>query len=133
MERDLNLEFRRLDESVGRTGEQAAEQYAKAGRISGRADLGDGSISVEVAPGGQLTDVRLSPAALNRGPQALAQQIFDLAQRATQHAGAAMHAALSPVLGADGQQHLASLGYEPADDEQGDTQAGFDGTASWRR
>lgn len=130
MERDLNLEFRRLDESVARTGEQAAQQHAKVGRITGRADLGDGSVGIEVAPGGQLTEVRLSAAALNRGPQVLAQQIFELAQRATRQAGASMHAALSPVLGDSGEKHLASLGYQPIEDED-DAVPGEFRRASW--
>ncbi|MQA08670.1 MAG: YbaB/EbfC family DNA-binding protein [Pseudonocardiaceae bacterium] len=132
MERDLNLELQRLDERVEETGRQAEAQQATFGPISGRADVGDGSISVEVAPGGLLTDVRLSSAALSRGPQVLAQQLFDLAERATRQAGASMHAALSPVLGEGGEQHLASLGYQPIEDDEEGEPPGRVTRAGWR-
>jgi hypothetical protein len=111
---DIGHELGVVDRKVQRAEEQAAAQVARAGRISGRASSPDGGISVEVAPGGLLTDVQLSSAALSVDMETLARQITALAERATRLAGDAMHKALSPVVG---ERHLESLGYVPVEDE----------------
>lgn len=114
VEIDIEHELTAVDRRVRQASDQAAERVAKAGRISGQAGSPDGGIRVEVAPGGLLTDVRLSPAALSADMDTLARQIVALADRATRLAGANMHETLSGVVG---EKHLESLGYVPVDDE----------------
>jgi YbaB/EbfC DNA-binding family len=114
VEIDIQHELTAVDRRVRQASEQAAERVARAGRISGRAGSADGSIQIEVAPGGLLTDVRLSPAALSADMDTLARQITALADRATRLAGANMHEALTGVVG---EKHLESLGYLPVEDE----------------
>ena len=116
MEIDIEHELAVVDRKVRQAEEQAAAQVARAGPLSGRAISPDGSISVEVAPGGLLTGVRLSAAALSAGMETLARQITALADRATRVAGGHMHKALAGVVG---EKHLESLGYVPAEDEPG--------------
>ncbi|MGH3759096.1 YbaB/EbfC family nucleoid-associated protein [Actinophytocola sp.] len=111
---DIEHEVAVVDRRVHQAGDQAAERVARSGRITGRASSPDGGISVEVAPGGLLTDVRLSPAALSADMETLARQITVLADRATRLAGGNMHEALAGVVG---EKHLESLGYVPVDDE----------------
>ncbi|PXY32599.1 YbaB/EbfC family nucleoid-associated protein [Prauserella muralis] len=117
---DVDREASRVSEQVERTAERAQEQFARAGSVAGRAESADGAIQVQVAPGGLLTDVRLTHAALRAGTDAVAQQVMELAQRATRRAGDRMYRALAPVLGPDGERHLASLGYEPLPDDEDD-------------
>ncbi|EHR59822.1 YbaB/EbfC family nucleoid-associated protein [Saccharomonospora cyanea] len=120
MELDAEREANRIDEQVRQTSQRAADQFARVGTVSGKAESGDGAIQVEVAPGGLLTGVRLTHAALRSGTDALAQQILALAHTATRRAGDRMYRALSPVLGPDGDATLASLGYEPLPDDEED-------------
>ena len=115
---DIDHELAVVDRRVREAGAHAAAEVARAGRISGRATSPDGAISVEVAPGGLLTDLRLSPAALQVDMETLARRITSVAERATRLAGGNMHKALAPVVG---EQHLESLGYVPVDDEEADT------------
>ena len=114
MEIDIAHELAVVDRKVRQAEEQAAAQVARAGPIRGRASTPDGSISVEVAPGGLLTDVALTPAALSVDMATLARRITAVAERATGLAGGAMHKALAGVVG---ERHLESLGYVPVEDE----------------
>jgi hypothetical protein len=114
MEIDIEHELAAVDRRVRDASERAAEQLARVGRVSGRAASPDGAIGVEVAPGGLLTDVRLTDAALAADMETLARQITVLAERATRLAGGNMHQALAGVVG---EEHLASLGYVPVTDE----------------
>jgi hypothetical protein len=118
VEIDIDHEMAGLDRKVAQADAQAQAQVARVGRISGRAGSPDGGIEVEVAPGGLLTGLSLSPAAVSGDMETLARNIVSLADRATRRAGSNMHAALSPVLGERGEKHLASLGYVPVDDEE---------------
>ncbi|MEU6645884.1 YbaB/EbfC family nucleoid-associated protein [Saccharomonospora sp. NPDC046836] len=115
---DVDREASRVSEQVERTAERAQEQFARIGSVAGRAESADGAIRVEVAPGGLLTDVRLTHASLRAGTDAVAQQIVELAHQATRRAGDRMYRALAPVLGPDGEKHLSSLGYEPLPDDE---------------
>ncbi|WP_199434243.1 YbaB/EbfC family DNA-binding protein [Qaidamihabitans albus] len=117
---DVDREVARAGEQADRTAERARERFERAGSVAGRAESANGAISVEVAPGGLLTDVRLTHAALRGGSEAVAQQIMELAERATRRAGDRMYGSLSPVLGKDGEKHLARLGYEPLPDDDED-------------
>ena len=120
MEIDVEREANRIDEQVRRTSERAAEQFSRVGSVGGKAESGDGAIRVEVAPGGLLTEVRLTHAALRSGTDSLAQQIMALAHTATRRASDRMYRALSPVLGPEGDATLASLGYEPLPEDEDD-------------
>jgi len=104
-------------DTVARRVEQTEQRAQRIGPVTGQAVSGDGAITVEVRPGGLLSEVKLTPAALSSGSDALAAQIMALAERATRRAGANMHAALAPVLGPEGEKHLTSLGYEPDDED----------------
>lgn len=117
---DVDRETARVSEQVDQAAEHAKEQFARVGSVSGRAESGDGAISVEVNPGGLLTSVRLSHAALRSGCDAVAQHIMELSRTATRRAGDRMHRALSPVLGAAGEDQLRSLGYEPFPEDEDD-------------
>ena len=117
MEIDIDHEMTVLDNKVAQADAQAQAQVARVGRISGRASSPDGGIEVEVAPGGLLTGLTLSPAAMSVDMETLARNIMSLADRATRRAGSNMFKALSPVLGERGEKHLESLGYVPVDDE----------------
>lgn len=114
MEIDIDHEL----DTVVRRVEQTEQRAQRIGPVTGQAVSGDGAITVEVRPGGLLSEVRLTPAALSSGSDALAAQIMALAERATRRAGANMHAALAPVLGPEGEKHLTSLGYEPDDEDE---------------
>jgi DNA-binding protein YbaB len=115
---DIDHELAAVDRRVQQASERAAAEVSRAGRISGRATSPDGLISVEVAPGGLLTDLQLTPAALQIDMETLARRIVSVADRATRLAGGNMHKALSPVVG---EKHLESLGYVPVDDDEADT------------
>jgi hypothetical protein len=117
VEIDIDHEMAVLDRKVAHADEQAQAQVGRVGRISGKASSPDGGIEVEVAPGGLLTGLTLSPAAVSGDMDTLARNIISLADRATRRAGSNMYKALSPVLGERGEKHLESLGYVPVDDE----------------
>ncbi|GAA3017928.1 YbaB/EbfC family nucleoid-associated protein [Actinokineospora globicatena] len=115
MEIDIDYELDAVARRVEQTEQRAAARLERVGPVTGQAS--NGAVTVEVRPGGQLSQVQLTPAALAGGAEALAAQIMVLAGQATRRAGAAMHQALAPVLGPEGERHLASLGYEPIEDE----------------
>jgi hypothetical protein len=117
VEIDIDHEMAALDRKVAQADERAQAQVARVGRVTGRAASPDGGIAVEVAPGGLITGLTLSPAAVSGDMETLARNITALADRATRRAGSNMHKALAPVLGERGEKHLESLGYVPVDDE----------------
>ncbi|PPK69710.1 YbaB/EbfC family nucleoid-associated protein [Actinokineospora auranticolor] len=120
MEIDVERELEAVARRVEQTSAEARDRAQQVGPITGSATSADGAVAVEVRPGGLLSAVKLTPAALTSGSEALAAQITALAAKATRRAGGNMHAALAPVLGPSGEKHLASLGYEPIDDEDAD-------------
>ncbi len=117
MEIDIDHEMAALDRKVAQAEERAQAQVARVGRVTGKASSPDGGIEVEVAPGGLLTGLKLSPAAVSGDMETLARNITALADRATRRAGSTMYKTLAPVLGERGEKHLESLGYVPVDDE----------------
>lgn len=125
MEIDINRELAAVDARVRQAEERAGQQLDRVGPIKGRAGTSDGAVNVEVAPGGLLTRVELTPTALSASVEALARQITVLAEKATKRAGDSMHKALAPVLGPTGEKHLASLGYVPIEDEDDDAERQF--------
>ncbi|GAB1508702.1 YbaB/EbfC family nucleoid-associated protein [Actinophytocola sp. KF-1] len=118
MEIDIDHELAALDRKVAQAGERAQAQVARVGRVTGKASSPDGGIEVEVAPGGLLTGLKLSPAAVSGDMETLARNITSLADRATRRAGSTMYKTLAPVLGERGEKHLESLGYVPVDDDE---------------
>jgi len=118
VESGIDHEMAVLDRKVAQAGEQAQAQIARVGRVTGKAASPDGGIEVEVAPGGLLTGLTLSPAAVSGDMETLARNITALADRATRRAGSTMYKTLAPVLGERGEKHLESLGYVPVDDEE---------------
>ncbi|HSK96347.1 MAG TPA: YbaB/EbfC family nucleoid-associated protein, partial [Euzebyales bacterium] len=104
MEIDIDREMAVVDRKVAQAESQAQAQVARVGRISGRASSPDGGIEVEVAPGGLLTGLTLSPAAVSGDMETLARNIVSLADRATRRAGSNMYKALQPVLGERGEK-----------------------------
>lgn len=117
---DIDREAARISEQVEQARERAEDRFSRAGPVDGYAEAPDGAIAVEVSPGGMLTNVRISPAALRGGPDAIAQQIMELAERATRRAADAMYRTLAPALGPDADVQLASLGYQPMPDDDDD-------------
>ncbi|WP_436492230.1 YbaB/EbfC family nucleoid-associated protein [Actinokineospora sp. HUAS TT18] len=126
MEIDIDHEL----DTVQRKVEQTEQRAQRIGPVTGLASSGDGAVTVEVRPGGLLSEVKLTPAALSSGSEALAAQIMALAERATKRAGAAMYQTLAPVLGPEGEKHLTSLGYEPDDEDEDEA---FDSPLGHRR
>jgi hypothetical protein len=125
VEIDIDHEMAALDRKVAQADERAQAQVARVGRVTGKASSPDGGIEVEVAPGGLITGLRLSPAAVSGDMETLARNITSLADRATRRAGSNMHKALAPVLGERGEKHLESLGYVPVDDEEDAAEVDF--------
>ena len=120
MELDAAREAERISEQARQASVRAADGFARMGTVNGKAETGDGAVQVVVAPGGLLTEVRLTHAALRSGTDALAEQIVALAHTATRRAGDRMYRVLSPVLGPAGDATLASLGYEPLPEDEDD-------------
>src|SRR5207248_2561660 len=109
---DMDLAAARVTEQANRAAAEAGARFARSGPVVGKAESADGAISVEVAPGGLLTGLRLHRSALRYGSSALAEHIFELAQRATRRAGDRMYHTLAPVLGPD-DSNLRASGSHP--------------------
>ncbi len=117
----MDLAAARVAEQADRAASEADARFARSGPVTGKASSGDGAIEVEVGPGGLLTGLQLHRSALRYGSAALAEQILELAQRATRRAGDQMYQTLAPVLGAD-DSNLRALGYEPLEEDDPDAE-----------
>jgi hypothetical protein len=116
---DIELATARIAEQAERAGSEAAARFARSGPVVGKASSSDGAIEVQVAPGGLLTGLTIHRSALRHGSAVIADQVVELAQRATRRAGDRMYHALSPVLDAE---QLETLGYEPIPDDDPDAE-----------
>lgn len=116
----MDLASARIAEQADRAGAEAAARFERSGPVVGKASSPDSTIEVQVAPGGLLTGLTIHRSALRHGSSVIADQILELAQRATRRAGDKMYHALAPVLPAE---QLETLGYEaiPDDDPDADT------------
>lgn len=125
---DFDRDLNRMADQVDQVSAQAQEQLARIGAMQGNAETADGAIRVRVKPGGLLSEVQITEAALRSGSEVVAAQILTLANRATRRVGERMYHALAPVLGPAGEPHLRSLGYEPIpeDDEDALPVRGFE-------
>lgn len=111
----MELATARIAEQADRAGAEAEARFARSGPVVGKAS--NDSIEVQVAPGGLLTGVTIHRSALRQGSAVLADQILELAQRATRRAGDKMYHALAPVVD---KEQLETLGYEPIPDDDPD-------------
>ncbi|RZS36843.1 hypothetical protein EV193_10677 [Herbihabitans rhizosphaerae] len=120
MEIDITRESAAVAERVERVTDTVRERMDQAGPLAGSAKSPDGTISVTVAPGGLITGITLTEAALAGGSTELARNISKLVERATRRAGDAVYRALAPALPAGALGELASLGYVRYDEDDGD-------------
>jgi hypothetical protein len=114
---DTELAVSRVTEQAARAGAEVSARLARSGPVVGKASS-DG-IEVQVAPGGLLTGVTVHRSALRHGSAVIADQILELAQRATRRAGDRMYHAMSSVVDAS---QLETLGYEPIPDDDPDAE-----------
>jgi hypothetical protein len=112
---DVDLAAARVAEQAERAGAEASARFARSGPVVGKAS--SDAIEVQVAPGGLLTGVTIHRSALRHGSTVIADQILELAQRATRRAGDKMYHALSSVVDVE---QLETLGYEPIPDDDPD-------------
>ncbi|MFG1643872.1 YbaB/EbfC family nucleoid-associated protein [Amycolatopsis sp. NPDC049252] len=117
---DMDLAAARIAEQADRAGAEASARFERTGPVVGKASSGDGAIEVQVAPGGLLTGLTIHRSALRHGSSVIADQIVELAQRATRRAGDRMYHALAPVVDAS---QLETLGYEPIPDDDPDAES----------
>lgn len=115
---DIDLAAARVAEQADRAGAEASARFERSGPVVGKASTD--SIEVQVAPGGLLTGLTIHRSALRHGSAVIADQIVELAQRATRRAGDRMYHALAPVVDAS---QLESLGYEPIPDDDPDAES----------
>ncbi len=116
---DIDLASARIAEQADRAEADASARFARSGPVVGKASSPDGTIEVQVAPGGLLTGLTIHRSTLRHGSAVLADQIIELAQRATRRAGDKMYHALAPVVDAS---QLEVLGYEPIPDDDPDAE-----------
>ncbi|VVJ19342.1 Uncharacterised protein [Amycolatopsis camponoti] len=114
---DIDLASSRIAEQADRAGAEAEARFSRTGPVVGKASSPDSTIEVQVAPGGLLTGLTIHRSALRHGSAVIADQILELAQRATRRAGDKMYHALAPVVDAS---QLEVLGYEPIPDDDPD-------------
>jgi hypothetical protein len=117
---DMDLAAARVAEQADRAGAEASARFERSGPVVGKASSGDGAIEVQVAPGGLLTGLTIHRSALRHGSSVIADQILELAQRATRRAGDKMYHALAPVVDAE---QLETLGYQPIPDDDPDAES----------
>ncbi|WP_326946486.1 YbaB/EbfC family DNA-binding protein [Amycolatopsis sp. NBC_01307] len=117
---DMDLAAARVADQAERAGADAAARFERSGPVVGKAASGDSTIEVQVAPGGLLTGLTIHRSALRHGSAVIADQIVELAQRATRRAGDKMYHALAPVVDAS---QLEALGYEPIPDDDPDAES----------
>lgn len=113
----MHLAAARVSEQADRAGAEASARFERSGPVVGKAATD--AIEVQVAPGGLLTGLTIHRSALRHGSAVIADQIVELAQRATRRAGDKMYHALAPVVDAS---QLAALGYEPIPDDDPDAE-----------
>lgn len=115
---------------IQRRAEQTQEQIKS---LRARAASPDGSVSVVLAPGGRLEELRLSPRALELGHQRLAATITQTVQAAHAEAAAQTQEALLPLVGeSDAMDFLRDQIGAAMDEEEDDQSPAASGTAEER-
>lgn len=117
-------EAERAARRVADTERRVVEHVARTGPVLGRASSPDGAVAVVTAPGGPPCEVRVSPAALNMGPRALADEILRVAAAAARDASSRMHRSLERVVDPAAVRALAEIGFERGPEQDDD----FDGS-----
>jgi hypothetical protein len=112
----VGAEIARANRRVAETGQRVSEHLARGGPVFGRASSSDGAVTVSTPPGGPPQEIRISPAALRMGPDALADEIVRVAGRAARDAGSRLHQTLARVVDPNIARGLAELGFEPERD-----------------
>ncbi|CCH34953.1 hypothetical protein BN6_77330 [Saccharothrix espanaensis DSM 44229] len=105
-------------------GAQVSGHIARTGPVFGRASSSDGAVTVVTAPGAPPNEIRISPAALNMGADALGAEIVRVAERAAKDAAARMHRSLARLVDPATARALTEIGFppgEPGDDDFGST------------
>jgi hypothetical protein len=113
-------ETQRAARRVADTERQVAEHVARTGPVLGRASSPDGAVTVVAVPGGPPQEVRVSPAALNMGPRALADEILRVSARASRDAAARMHRSLERVADPATLRALTEIGFDRGPDDDFD-------------
>lgn len=109
----VGAEIARANRRVAETEQRVSDQLARGGPVFGRASSSDGAVTVFTAPGGPPQEIRIAPAALRMGPDALAAEIVRVAGRAARDAGSRLHQTLARVVDPTTAHSLTELGYEP--------------------
>ncbi|WP_051898834.1 YbaB/EbfC family nucleoid-associated protein [Sciscionella sediminilitoris] len=104
------------EQRVYEHSERVKESVAGSGPLTGSASSADGTVTVEVAAGGLLRGVRISPQALTRGAPALRASILTAAKKATARANHRAQQAFAKAMGEPGADtaRRLGLGYDPA-------------------
>jgi DNA-binding protein YbaB len=99
---DFGAGERRLADYTRRVAaiqEQAEETQARLRTLRSRTTSADQSVTVEMAPGGRLERLALSPQAMRHGPERLAALITDTIQQAHGEVAERMRETLQPLVG----------------------------------
>jgi hypothetical protein len=115
MHPDTPIDTGRIDQQVAADAQRLRDLAAQP--FTGRASSADRSITVEVGPGGAVRSVRLTPEALRNGGRWLAQQVLEVAARATakvnERTQLALLRAVDTGAGATSAVSRLGLGYDP--------------------
>lgn len=112
--------LRQLDPGIAELkakAELAQEQLASS---SATTRSSDGSVSVTVGPGGNLTGLNLTERAYQRPPRQLAAQIMQLAAQAQQQVSAQVMAAFGGLVGADSPAMSVLSPFLPPEPSEGE-------------
>ncbi|WNV90706.1 hypothetical protein [Umezawaea sp. Da 62-37] len=109
----VGAEIERANRWVADTERRVADHFARGGPVLGRASSPDRAVTVVTPPGAPPTEIRISPAALRMGPDALAAEIVRVAARATRDASTRLHHSLHRVVDPGTTSGLTELGFTP--------------------
>lgn len=112
-------ETQRAAQRVADVEAQVSQHIARTGPVLGRASSSDGAVTVVTAPGAPPREVRISPAALTMGADALGAEIVRVAARASADAAARMHRSLARLVDPATSKALTEIGF-PAGDVEDD-------------
>ncbi len=104
-------ETTRAAQRVAEVEAQVSGHIARTGPVFGRASSSDGAVTVVTAPGAPPQEIRISPAALNMGADALGDEIVRVAGRAAADAAARMHQSLARLMDPATTRALGEIGF----------------------
>ncbi|PRY43747.1 hypothetical protein [Umezawaea tangerina] len=109
----VGAEIDRANQRVTETERRVTDHLTRGGPVFGHASSPDRAVTVVTPPGAPPTEIRISPAALRMGPDALAAEIVRVAGRASRDAGARLHQSLQRVVDPGTAAGLTELGFSP--------------------